>query len=135
MLVTRKQKRNMRKDLALAGLEVVQPLVAAAARPIAEWSLGQMERAIQGIASAFKSNGNTREEIAKVVAPLAQSLRMGSKAPKFTSTKGVVRIDAFRPAEDFKSNMDLWLNRFRSAKPIQGQEKVYVAGDIERNIS
>ena len=83
----------MRKDLALAGLEVVQPLVAAAARPIAEWSLGQMERAIQGIASAFKSNGNTREEIAKVVAPLAQSLRMGSKAPKFTSTKGVVRIE------------------------------------------
>ena len=47
---------------------------------------------------------------------------------------GAMRIDAFRPAQDFKSNMDLWLNRFRSAKPIQGQEKVYVAGDIERTM-
>ena len=47
---------------------------------------------------------------------------------------GAMRIDAFRPADDFKSNMDLWLNRFRSAKPIEGQEKVYVAGDIERTM-
>jgi LDH2 family malate/lactate/ureidoglycolate dehydrogenase len=47
---------------------------------------------------------------------------------------GAMRIDAFRPADDFKNNMDLWLNRFRSAKPIEGQEKVYVAGDIERTM-
>ena len=47
---------------------------------------------------------------------------------------GAMRIDAFRPAQDFKSNMDLWLNRFRNAKPIEGQERVYVAGDIEREI-
>ena len=47
---------------------------------------------------------------------------------------GAMRIDAFRSADDFKNNMDLWLNRFRSAKPIQGQEKVYVAGDIERTM-
>ena len=46
---------------------------------------------------------------------------------------GAMRIDAFRPAADFKNNMDLWLNRFRNATPIQGQERVYVAGDIERN--
>jgi LDH2 family malate/lactate/ureidoglycolate dehydrogenase len=45
---------------------------------------------------------------------------------------GAMRIDAFRPAEDFKSNMDIWLNRFRNAKPAQGHDKVYVAGDIER---
>ena len=31
-----------------------------------------------------------------------------------------------------KSNMDLWLNRFRNATPAPGHEKVYVAGDIER---
>jgi LDH2 family malate/lactate/ureidoglycolate dehydrogenase len=47
---------------------------------------------------------------------------------------GAMRIDAFRPAQDFKSNMDIWLNRFRNAKPIQGQDCVYVAGDIERKI-
>jgi LDH2 family malate/lactate/ureidoglycolate dehydrogenase len=45
---------------------------------------------------------------------------------------GAMRIDAFRPAIDFKSNMDLWLNRFRNAKPAAGQDQVYVAGDIER---
>jgi LDH2 family malate/lactate/ureidoglycolate dehydrogenase len=47
---------------------------------------------------------------------------------------GAMRIDAFRPAEDFKSHMDVWLNRFRNAQPIQGQERVYVAGDIERTM-
>ena len=45
---------------------------------------------------------------------------------------GAMRIDAFRPAQDFKSNMDIWLNRFRNAKPIKGHDRVYVAGDIER---
>ena len=47
---------------------------------------------------------------------------------------GAMRIDAFRPAQDFKSNMDIWLNRFRNAKPVQGQEQVFVAGDIERKL-
>ncbi|MFM2015917.1 MAG: hypothetical protein RIQ51_1407 [Bacteroidota bacterium] len=45
---------------------------------------------------------------------------------------GAMRIDAFRPAADFKSNMDLWLNRFRNATPAAGYDQVYVAGDIER---
>jgi LDH2 family malate/lactate/ureidoglycolate dehydrogenase len=30
---------------------------------------------------------------------------------------GAMRIDAFRPAEDFKKNMDQWLKRFRLASP------------------
>ena len=47
---------------------------------------------------------------------------------------GAMRIDGFRPAIDFKNNMDLWLNRFRNATPIEGQKQVYVAGDIERII-
>jgi LDH2 family malate/lactate/ureidoglycolate dehydrogenase len=47
---------------------------------------------------------------------------------------GAMRIDAFRPAQDFKSNMDIWLNRFRNAKPSEGHDRVYVAGDMERNI-
>lgn len=47
---------------------------------------------------------------------------------------GAMRIDAFRPAADFKSNMDLWLNRFRNATPVEGHNQVYVAGDIERKM-
>lgn len=47
---------------------------------------------------------------------------------------GAMRIDAFRPAEDFKKDMDIWIRRFRDAKPIVGQEKVYIPGDPERII-
>jgi len=48
---------------------------------------------------------------------------------------GAMRIDAFRPADDFKKHMDNWITRFRSAKPVDGQEKVIIPGDPEREIS
>ncbi|MBC6490213.1 Ldh family oxidoreductase [Flavihumibacter stibioxidans] len=47
---------------------------------------------------------------------------------------GAMRIDAFRPAEDFKSNMDQWIRRFKSARPAAGEEKVLVPGDPEREL-
>ncbi|MGL4630987.1 MAG: Ldh family oxidoreductase [Leadbetterella sp.] len=45
---------------------------------------------------------------------------------------GAMRIDAFRPADDFKNSMDTWIKRFRSAKAIEGQQ-VQIPGDQERN--
>ncbi len=45
---------------------------------------------------------------------------------------GAMRIDAFRPADDFKKHMDNWINGFRSAKTINGEKKVLVPGDPER---
>ena len=45
---------------------------------------------------------------------------------------GAMRIDAFRPANEFKQHMDNWIKGFRNAKPIAGQEKVLVPGDPER---
>ncbi len=45
---------------------------------------------------------------------------------------GAMRIDAFRPAKDFLADMDLWISRFRKAKPIEGYEKVLIPGDPER---
>ncbi|MEE4166477.1 MAG: Ldh family oxidoreductase, partial [Desulfocapsaceae bacterium] len=45
---------------------------------------------------------------------------------------GALRIDAFRPAEEFKAHMDTWLRRFRQAKPVPGQSRVSVPGDPER---
>ncbi|MEO6328330.1 MAG: Ldh family oxidoreductase [Ginsengibacter sp.] len=48
---------------------------------------------------------------------------------------GAMRIDAFRTAEDFKFNMDKWIQRFRSSKPIETEERVYIPGDIEREIT
>jgi LDH2 family malate/lactate/ureidoglycolate dehydrogenase len=47
---------------------------------------------------------------------------------------GAMRIDAFRPAEDFKANMDNWITRFRAAKPAEGYEKVLIPGDPEREM-
>jgi L-2-hydroxycarboxylate dehydrogenase (NAD+) len=45
---------------------------------------------------------------------------------------GAMRIDAFRPAEDFKKDMDHWIQGFRKCRTIPGEEKVLVPGDPER---
>lgn len=45
---------------------------------------------------------------------------------------GAMRVDAFRPAEEFKAHMDNWIRRFRDAKPADGHEKVLIPGDPER---
>ena len=47
---------------------------------------------------------------------------------------GAMRVDAFRPADEFKSHMDTWINRFRSAKTVEGEEKVLIPGDPEREM-
>jgi L-2-hydroxycarboxylate dehydrogenase (NAD+) len=48
---------------------------------------------------------------------------------------GAMRIDAFRPADDFKSNMDKWIQRFRSSATVEGAERVYIPGDTEREMA
>ena len=45
---------------------------------------------------------------------------------------GAMRIDAFRPAADFKQHMDQWIERFRSATPTEGHDRVLIPGDPER---
>ncbi len=45
---------------------------------------------------------------------------------------GAMRIDAFRPAAEFKGHMDNWIERFRAAKTAAGFEKVIIPGDPER---
>src|SRR3954468_6618862 len=47
---------------------------------------------------------------------------------------GAMRIDAFRPKEEFMQNMDNWITRFRNAKPAGGHEKVMIPGDPEREM-
>jgi LDH2 family malate/lactate/ureidoglycolate dehydrogenase len=47
---------------------------------------------------------------------------------------GAMRIDAFRPAAEFKKHMDKWIRRFRSAKTVEDQPKVIIPGDPEREM-
>jgi LDH2 family malate/lactate/ureidoglycolate dehydrogenase len=45
---------------------------------------------------------------------------------------GAMRVDAFRPADEFKKHMDNWISRFRSARTVEEQENVIIPGDPER---
>jgi L-2-hydroxycarboxylate dehydrogenase (NAD+) len=47
---------------------------------------------------------------------------------------GAMRVDAFRPADEFKQHMDNWIERFRKAKPAAGYDKVLIPGDPEREM-
>ena len=47
---------------------------------------------------------------------------------------GAMRVDAFRPADEFKQHMDQWIRRFRAATPAAGHERVLIPGDPEREM-
>ncbi len=45
---------------------------------------------------------------------------------------GAWRVDAFRDTSEFKSNMDLWIRRFRETRPADANHPVKIPGDAER---
>lgn len=45
---------------------------------------------------------------------------------------GAMRIDAFRPADEFKHHMDNWIDTFRKANVKKGEKAVLIPGDPER---
>jgi L-2-hydroxycarboxylate dehydrogenase (NAD+) len=46
---------------------------------------------------------------------------------------GAMRIDAFRPADEFKQHMDQWITAFREARAVDGKQ-VLIPGDPEREM-
>ncbi|MEX0967788.1 MAG: Ldh family oxidoreductase [Bacteroidia bacterium] len=44
---------------------------------------------------------------------------------------GAWRIDAFRPVEDFKTSMDIWIEHIKKSKPAPGVERVLIPGEPE----
>ena len=47
---------------------------------------------------------------------------------------GAMEVDGFRSVEEFKTNMDIWINSFKSAKRVDENKPIYVPGEIEFNI-
>jgi LDH2 family malate/lactate/ureidoglycolate dehydrogenase len=46
---------------------------------------------------------------------------------------GAMRVDGFRPAQDFKNHLDNWIARFKSAKTIDPAKKVIIPGEPEHD--
>src|SRR3954468_23799625 len=44
---------------------------------------------------------------------------------------GAMRVDGFRPAQDFKDHMDNWISRFKSASRVNEEQKVIIPGEPE----
>ena len=44
---------------------------------------------------------------------------------------GAMRIDGFRPIEEFKSHLDNWIERFRSSATVDPDQKVIIPGEPE----
>ncbi len=88
--------------------------------------------AIVDIFSAVLSGAN----YASWVPPFVSFLPVGEDLPGkgIGHFFGAMRIDAFRSAEDFKKHMDQWINRFRNASTIVGEDKVLIPGDPEREM-
>lgn len=47
---------------------------------------------------------------------------------------GAMRIDGFRPADDFKQDMDRWIEDMRNAVPVDPKQPVVIPGDPEREM-
>jgi len=44
---------------------------------------------------------------------------------------GAMRVDGFRPVDEFKSHLDNWIERFKSASTIYPDQKVIIPGEPE----
>lgn len=44
---------------------------------------------------------------------------------------GAMRIDAFRPADDFLQHMDNWIERFKNAERVDPQQRIIIPGEPE----
>lgn len=44
---------------------------------------------------------------------------------------GAMRVDGFRPVDEFKSHLDNWIERFKSAVPVSEEQGVIIPGEPE----
>ncbi|PWJ58215.1 LDH2 family malate/lactate/ureidoglycolate dehydrogenase [Dyadobacter jejuensis] len=70
------------------------------------------------------------------VPPFATAGFMGTQQAAGLGTGhfvGAMRVDGFRPVEEFKADMDKWIGAFRNARAVEGHQ-VLIPGDPEREI-
>ena len=48
---------------------------------------------------------------------------------------GAMRVDAFRPVDDFKKNLDIWIESMRACQTAAGHDHVIIPGDPEREMT
>ena len=91
------------------------------------WS-GFFEAAVVDIFSAVLSGANYGPWVPPFVSflPLANDMP-GEGLGHFV---GAMRIDGFRPIEDYNSNIEKWIERFKASPAIEG-EKVLIPGEPE----
>ena len=89
--------------------------------------------AVVDIFSAVLSGANYGPWVPPFVSflPVAENL-VGEGIGHFL---GAMRVDAFRPADEFKEHMDNWITTFRNAKVKKGEKAVLIPGDPEREMT
>jgi len=92
------QKQRKRRTV---GNELVRALADAALMQAGKGAKAGAEWLYNGIASAFRTNGSngSKQEMKAMVAPLAKSLQLMGKAPKYTNVSGGIRIEHTEPLD------------------------------------
>lgn len=92
MLTVRDKNRTMTTARKPRKRTTGQDLLLEVARPMAQWGGRQLADALRGIVSAYRSSGGSKQEVAAAVAPLAKSLQVTGKAPKFQNVEGGIKF-------------------------------------------
>ena len=90
---------------------------------------GYMLGSIVDIFSGVLSGANYGPWVPPFPAYIAMPLNLPGKG--IGHFFGAMRIDAFRPAADFKKDMDQWIQAFKNATPINEKERVIIPGEPE----
>jgi LDH2 family malate/lactate/ureidoglycolate dehydrogenase len=67
------------------------------------------------------------------VASAFMDLRPGKRAPTVSHFFAAIRIDSFRPASDFKDEMDRLLAHIKASPKLPGADRIFVAGEKEHD--
>jgi L-2-hydroxycarboxylate dehydrogenase (NAD+) len=107
------------------------------ARPTTDPNTAQKARKLLPLGSTREGGSHKGYGLAIMIEVLCGVLSgtVAAMSPPHTGVRGhffgAVDISAFRPLEDFKHDMDRLIRDLKATAPVDGQDRVYVAGEIE----